>query len=433
MKRKNSHFSSHPAIENSSTSEQLTLYSGLNPLSKFIDKIGMRKELNCLFPTSEYKTLKFLDVQVLLILLFASLAGVNRISRITHMSSDPLIMKLLCLTKAFNKDVMSTRLKNLGESGAIKLHDYFQKRSHDFIAQKKNRFITLDVDSTVQSVCGKQEGTGKGYNSSKKGARSYHNLIGFVADFKLVVNSWFRDGTAYTSNGICEFTKEIHARLPENIKGVFFRADSGFFNGELFTQLESWKWRYLIKVKLRGLNGLLEKQEWVKNDDGNEYCKFMHQCGTWDVKRQFYGVRKLEKYEEKELLGKTILIPIYVYSCLCSNLNESSKSIYKRYRERSTSETWIEEVKSQAMAGSTLTNSFHANEILWILSCMAYNIGVMVRNQGKGKDTREHKTFKDLFVLVPGKFVNISGKLKLKIYENYYYRNEWEATVSSLE
>lgn len=433
MKRKNRRFCSHPTIENSFTEEKLTSYSGINPLSKFVDKIGIRKELNRLFPTAEYKTLKFLDVQILLSILFASLAGVNRISRITNMSSDPLIMKLLGLTKAFNKDVISTRLKNLGQNGAVKLHDYFQKTVHDFISQKKSRFITLDVDSTVQSVCGKQEGTGKGYNSSKKGARSYHNLIGFISNFKLVVNSWFRDGTAYTANGVCEFTKEIHARLPENIKGVFFRADSGFFNGALFTQLENWNWRYLIKVKFRGLKEMLERREWVKNADGNEYCSFMHQCGNWEISRQFYAVRKIDKYEEKDFLGKTILIPVYVYSCFCSNLHETPKSIYKRYRERSTSETWIEEVKSQAMAGSTLTNSYHANEILWTLSCMAYNIGVMARSKAKGKDTREHKSFKDLFVLVPGKFVNISGKLKLKIYENYYYRDEWTTTELSLE
>lgn len=433
MKRKKCRFSNHPSIENSFTGEQLTSYSGINPLSKFIDKTGMRKKLNRLFPTTEYKTLKFLNVQVLLSILFASLAGVNRISRITNMSSDPLIMKLLGLTKAFNKDVISTRLKSLGQSGALILHDYFQKTVHDFIAQKKNRFITLDVDSTVQSVCGKQEGTGKGYNSSKKGARSYHNLIGFISEFKLVINSWFRDGTAYTANGVCEFTKEIHARFPKNIKGVFFRADSGFFNGKLFTQLETWKWRYLVKVKFRGLKEMLEKKEWIKNEDGNEYCTFMYQCGSWDVARQFYAVRKIDKYKEVDFLGKIEYLPLYVYSCFCSNLHESAKSIYKKYRERSTSETWIEEVKSQAMAGSTLTNSYHANEILWILSCMAYNIGVMVRSKAKGKDTREHKTFKDLFVLVPGKFVNISGKLKLKIYENYYYRDEWTATELSLE
>ena len=63
---------------------------------------------------------------------------------------------------------------------------------------------------------------------------------------------------------------------------------------------------------------------------------------------------------------------------------------------------------------------------------MAYNIGVMARSKAKGKDTREHKTFRDIFVLVPGKIVNISGKLKLKIYKNYYYRDEWRDTELSL-
>ncbi len=430
---KKQRFNGHPSIENSFTGERLTAFSGLNPLGKFIDKIGIRKELNTLFPTTEYKTLKFLDVQILLSIIFASLAGINRLNRITHMSSDPLVMKLLGLPKVFNKDIISTRLKGMGQNGAIKLHDYFQKSVHQFLDKTEKKSITIDVDSTVKGVCGKQEGTGKGYNPGKKGGRSYHNLIGFIGDLKLVVNTWFRDGTAYTANGICEFIKEIHARLPKKVKGVFFRADSGFFNGNLFDQLEKWKWEYLVKVKLRGLKKILEKQEWVKDDDGNEYCKFKHQCGSWEVERQFYGVRKIDKYKEVEFLGKREIVPIYQYSCFCSTLNESAKNIYKRYRDRSTSETWIEEVKSQAKAGSTLTNNFFANEMLWILSCMAYNIGVMARSKASKKDTREHKTFKDRFIVVPGKLVNVAGKLKLKIYENYYYRSQWVATEVSLE
>ncbi len=430
---KKQRFNRHPSIENSFTGEQLTAFSGLNPLGKFIDKIGVRKELDKLFPTPEYKTLKFQNVQILLCIIFASLTGINRLNRITHMSSDPLVMKLLRLSKVFNKDVISTRLKDMGQNGALKLHDFFQNSVHQFLNKTGRDSITLDVDSTVKAVCGNQEGTGKGYNPAKKGGRSYHNLIGFIGELKLVVNTWFRDGTAYTANGVCEFIKEIHARLPKKVKGVFFRADSGFFSGELFEQLEKWNWEYLVKVKLRGLRAILEKQEWVKDDDGNEYCKFRYQCGSWDVERQFYGVRKIDKYEEQEFLGEIQLVPIYLYSCFCSTLTESPKNIYKRYRDRSTSETWIEEVKNQAKAGSTLTNNFFANEMLWLLSCMAYNIGVMARSKASKKDTREHKTFKDRFVVVPRKLVNVAGKLILKIYESYYYRAQWVATEVSLE
>jgi hypothetical protein len=41
---------------------------------------------------------------------------------------------------------------------------------------------------------------------------------------------------------------------------VFFRADSGFFSGELFALLESFVWDYLAKVELKNLEYLLGQQ-----------------------------------------------------------------------------------------------------------------------------------------------------------------------------
>jgi len=34
---------------------------------------------------------------------------------------------------------------------------------------------------------------------------------------KLVANTWFRTGSAYTSNGICEFVKQTAASLPTTV------------------------------------------------------------------------------------------------------------------------------------------------------------------------------------------------------------------------
>jgi len=46
--------------------------------------------------------------------------------------------------------------------------------------------ITLDADSTIKSVCCNQEGTAKGFNTTKKGAKSYHPLLVFVSEMKLL-------------------------------------------------------------------------------------------------------------------------------------------------------------------------------------------------------------------------------------------------------
>lgn len=56
----------------------------------------------------------------------------------------------------------------------------------------------IDVDSTVDSVCGQQQGSAKGFNPKKKGARSYHPQLAFLVGSKEILQAWFRTGSAYT-------------------------------------------------------------------------------------------------------------------------------------------------------------------------------------------------------------------------------------------
>jgi hypothetical protein len=147
----------------------------------------------------------------------------------------------------------------MGQSGARLLQSQLLSKNSRWLSESSLESITLDADSTVKSVSGNQEGAAKGFNTTKKGAKSYHPLLIFVSEMKLLYHTWFRTGSAYTSNGICEFLKEVESSLPKKIEHVFFRADSGFFSGELLDLLEYFKWDYLIKVKLKNLVNLLEK------------------------------------------------------------------------------------------------------------------------------------------------------------------------------
>ena len=100
-------------------------------------------------------------------------------------------------------------------------------------------------------------------------------------------------------------------------------------------------------------------------------------------------------------------------------------SLHELYNQRSTSETWIEQVKSQLLAGTTLTDNFHANDILWQLSVFAYNLSVMMRYNMKNVWKQEHATFRDWFINLPAKLVKSGRQIKMKIYKNYYYKNRW--------
>ena len=173
-------------------------------------------------------------------------------------------------------------MKKLGHGGARKLQVLLLSKNSQWLEVSGLESITLDADSTVKSVCGNQEGAAKGFNQARKGAKSYHPLLVFVSEMKLLYHTWFRTGSAYTANGIVDFLKEVEASLPENITKVFFRADSGFFSGKQFDLLESFGWDYLVKVKLKNLAVLLKKQEWEVIDTQKDIaiCEFAYKTGS---------------------------------------------------------------------------------------------------------------------------------------------------------
>ncbi|MCK5776661.1 MAG: transposase, partial [Bacteroidales bacterium] len=142
--------------------------------------------------------------------------------------------------------------------------------------------IIIDVDSTVKTSYGNQEGAIKGFNSSKKGAVSFHPQLAFCAETKEILQGWYRCGNAYTSNGIVEFMQQLTVKLPST-EQFYFRADSGYFSDKLLSYLEDNGYLYLIKVKMKNLVPMLENQIWsdIKDRPGWQESTFEYKCSNW--------------------------------------------------------------------------------------------------------------------------------------------------------
>lgn len=50
--------------------------------------------------------------------------------------------------------------------------------------------ITFDLDSTVMTRYGTQQGAARGYNPAKRGRASHHPLMAFVSDTRMIANCW---------------------------------------------------------------------------------------------------------------------------------------------------------------------------------------------------------------------------------------------------
>jgi len=416
-------------VKSSFTGSNLTRYSGLNVVAKYMNRKGIIRTISKAFQTQRYNATKFDINQIMLSVVLASMSGINRMSKIAMFTNDGLIRSLLKLDKGINENAISTGLRKLGQSGSRCLQSLLLSKSSSWLKEANLESITLDADSTVKSVSGNQEGAAKGFNTTKKGAKSYHPLLVFVSEMKLLYHSWFRTGSAYTSNGICEFLKEVEGSLPKRITNVFFRADSGFFSGRLLDLLESFGWDYLIKVKLKNLVKLLEQQSWEIVDKNNDIatCEFKHKAASWEKARMLKAIRTVKEYIETDFFGIKKLIPVYQYACYVSSYEKpDAVELHENYKQRSTSETWIEQVKSQAMAGATLTDDFWANDILWQLGVFAYNISVMMRSRNSKFRRQEHQTFIEWFITVPAKITRSGHMTEIKMYEYHFHKKDWE-------
>ena len=126
------------------------------------------------------------------------MSGVHRLCHIEKFTSDPLIKKLLNLRRQIDEDTIRKRLLQLGQAGAVRFHEFMLGVAGKQLSKCNLSKITIDCDSSVFTVYGHQQGAEKGYNPHKKGAASYHPLLCFCTEMKLLVNSWFRCGSAYT-------------------------------------------------------------------------------------------------------------------------------------------------------------------------------------------------------------------------------------------
>jgi len=113
----------------------------------------------------------------------------------------------------------------------------------------------VDIDSTVITRYGSQDGVEVGYNPRKPGRGSHHPLITFAAEAKMVIQSWMRTGDSVSSTDIEDFITVLLKTLDKSKIGLV-RADSGFFSEATLGILEKNELKYIVAAKMYAVRGL---------------------------------------------------------------------------------------------------------------------------------------------------------------------------------
>jgi hypothetical protein len=417
--------------------KNLTGHAGLVHLGRFAEKLNLTKMLKQHITINRGKNAGYQVPDIVLMLMISVLAGAKHLSHTVLIKSD-MVIRQLFNWKQFPDDTTFGRIfKLFSHKHCKELSDVESMARSKVWSKKWFGKIHLDMDSTVRGVYGNQQGAEKGYNPKKKGQKSYHPLLCFIAETRECLHNWFRPGSTYSSNGCVEFIKECFEKLPKRVWKVIVRADSAFFNGELLDYLEKNSSCYLIKVKMKGLTSLLEAQSWkkIKNQPGFEQTEFQYKCGGWKKERRFTAIRQIkEEMDTEETLFTGVPKIEYSYFCYVSNMKLTPWATHKYYGKRATSENWIEWCKNQMASGSILTQDFWANSAIFQTSILAYNLLVwmMWLNDEKGFK-EEPQTIRMILINVCARLKHAGRQWFLRLSKDYYFKERWQNLANSIE
>ena len=428
-------------VHMSATATGLTSQAGLIPVIKFLQRIGFDKTVNQTVPHQRGDNADYQLTDGVFLSLVGMIGGATSITKLCGVWSDSVLRHVAGWTKL----PVDTTIGRLFKEVTEKQISQFESLNHRLRGQiwrmanragvskvGLNRIQWVDIDSTVDSVCGTQEGAAKGYNPKKKGALSYHPQLAFLAGSKEILQAWFRTGSAYTSNGIVEFVKQLLAHLPNRMR-IIVRADSGYFVGALLDLLEAYGHGYLIKVKLKNLVSLLTQQHWtaIAGQPDWQQCTFTYRCGDWQATRRFVALRqRLPKKESPQL--ELLETTEYDYFCYVTTEVLTPWQTHKKYGERATCETWIEEAKGQMGMGKIRTSSFLANAALFHCAVLAYNTlrWMAIMSGSPALRQWEPETVRTYLVRVAGKLLIGNRQLTVKTPNNHLYPHVWDDWVA---
>ena len=354
--------------------------------------------------------------------------GIDKLERLKLLQNDPLITEVDISVK--QPETVSRFLGNFTFRTTQMFRDINFKVFKKLLSKSKLTSITIDIDSSVINVEGHQEGAAKGYNPKKLGNRCYNIQFAFCDELKAYITGFMRSGNTYTANGAVGMIKEIVANIKTNDLKIIFRMDSGYFDEEIIETIESTGCKYLIKGKVYptlASQVTNPSNIFVRGEEGRETTELFTKLNKWNKDRRFVAARVL-KPEKDRMQISLIAGEEYQYFFFVTNTELPSEKVVISYEKRGNCENYIKEAKYDMAVGHLLLKSFWANEAIFQMMMLAYNLFLLFKFDflSISEYRQQIKTFRFKYVFLAAKIIKTARYVIMKLSENYPYKDVYE-------
>lgn len=360
------------------TDREVTAWGGLALLKRMLDSMGFRQAVAEWGLPTPGSNRGYQPVQLIEQFIVSIWCGACRFAHAETVRMDNTLTRLFGWPQA------------AGHKAIVRLFGRFDMLGNERVQAEAYRWlfgkigalkrVTLDVDSTVITRNGEQEGATRGYNPGRRGRPSHHPLLAFVAEARMVANFWLRPGNAHSANNVLQFLESTLHHLGEKVVGLL-RADSGFFDEAIFSMLEGKRIPYIIAARLTQplQRTIYQATGWWALEAGLELTELRYCAAGWSASRRLIVVRQSVK--RREAPGKNLSlfaddpdIQGWRYGTFVTTLDLPMVEVWRTYRGRADCENRIKELKADFGLDAFNLKDFWTTEAALGFAMLAYNL-----------------------------------------------------------
>ncbi len=412
----------------------MTAYGGLLPIVTMLEKLQFQQLIE------EHVTIKRLTTSMpgfrfVLAMVLALYVGFSRLNHLQFLEREPMFTGILEIVKlplqcTFWRFLASLHL--MVAQQLLEVGRHLRQRVWE-AAHVGLQEVTLDTDTTVHTVYGRQMGARKGYNPAHKGKKSFQPILTFLAETREYVGGELRKGDRPTGKQIARHLKSVFAALPPSVERVYARADSGFYCWQAVEAYEERKCGFVLSAqKTTRLVEQLQAARWTGSPrtDAEGQCEFRYQPEGWGRPCRFVALRYQKKAQVKQNNEpdqyQLFHTPEYTYRVFVTNLDAAIDVVVGFYRQRAGAENLIKEANNDAGLAAHPSARWAMNCVHFQLAMLAYNLNCWLmlfhREEQSKVDELRHTTLVTArlrFLFVAAKIVRHAGAVLVRYSDHY--------------
>ena len=412
--------------------KNLTPYGGLLPVATMLEKLGFQSLVEKTV-TVKRVTRAMSWYQFVLGMVLGIYVGFSRLNQLRFIAQDPLLTGILKVSGLPPQSTLWRFLAALHLNVAVQILSVQQQMRERVWAAANVRLTvaTLDTDTTVHTLYGKQMGGRKSYNPKNKGKKSYQPILTFLAETREYVAGGLRNGDRPDGKEVAEHLRQAFRALPACVRKIFARADSGFYCWDaVAAYLERGCQFVIVARKTSRLLELLNQAEWKPSPmtDADEQCEFIYQPDGWGKALRFVALRYAEATQPADEVEQYQLFATnrYTYRVFVTSLKEPIHLVVAFYNGRAGAENLIKEANNDAGLAAHPSGRFDMNRNFFQMVMLAYNLNcwLMLFNREEQDEvaTLRHTTLATArlrFLFVAAKIWSHAGRTGVSYSDHY--------------